>query len=332
MVMCGVMTVTSLDQPLLNMTSRSVLPDTFLPKAVPDDLVLKDQANILGWLHPAESVNLERYHDQKSVVEEPSGNKVAGDMGFHVIDDPQEAYFKIKRFLSEEVPAELTKDRKDLQRIEAVVFVDFVALEIEVMIRSWQDETTITVRDRSRSDVVRMHRLYEQLKESFARQTEQVLQDWSLQDLRRQVLPPDSLDEFEDDGVDIQTMCDRAQALLNDVTSCSEDVRVEGAQVLASWAQGFPESRMHIAEALLRSDSHLVEARFRNFNLSLAEVYPLAAMLRYTFNCPDAASMLKNSGIARKLFAMRRLENKPIAALVAKELSMAVVCLDKAGP
>jgi len=140
MVMYGLMTVSSLDQPLFNMTSRSVLPDTFLPKAIPSDLVLKDQANILGWLHPAESVNLERSHDQKSVAEEPSGNKVAGDMEFHVIDDPQEAYFKFKNFLSEEVPAELTKDNKDQQRIQAVVFLDFVALEIEVMIESWQDE------------------------------------------------------------------------------------------------------------------------------------------------------------------------------------------------
>jgi len=293
---------------------------------------LKDQANILGWLHPAESVNLERPQDQKSVAEEPSGNKVAGDMEFHVIDDPQEAYLIIKHFLSEEVPAELTKDSKDQQRIQAVVFLDFVALEIEVMIQSWQDETTVVVWDRSRSDVVRMHRLYEQLKGSFARQTKQVLQDGSLQDLSRQPLPPHSLDEFEVDWVDSQTMRDRAEALLNGVTSCSADMRVECAQALASWVQDLPESRMHIAEVLLRSDTHLVEALFQNLNLSLAEVYPLAAMLRYTFKCPDAASMLKNSGFARKLLAMQRLGNKSTAALVAKELSMAVIFLDKVGP
>jgi len=316
----------------LKMTTRNVLPDAFLPTAVSDSLISKDHIKILGWLHPGTVVSSESSHDQNTENDKLSGNKLAGDMKFHVVDSPQEAYFKIKQFFSQEIPAEVTHDNKDLQRIEAVVFVGFVGLEIEVMVQSWQDATTITVRDRSRSDVVRMHHIYAQLKASLAKQTEQVVQDESFQDLQHQVLPQDSLDEFEDDWADSQAMRDRAEALLIDVTSRSVDMRVGGAQVLASWAQECPESRVHIAETLLRNDSHVVQALFHNSNLSLAEAYPLAAMLLCTFNCPDAASIMQNSAIARELFTMRRLGNRPIAALVARELSMAVICLDKVGP
>jgi len=338
MAMYGLMTDSCLDQPLFNMPSPSDLPDVFLPMAVLDDLILKDQLSMLRWPHPTKVVTSESVHDQKSEARLSSVNKVAADMEFHVIDDSKDAYFRIKSFLSEEVPAELTKDNKDLQRIEAVVFVDFVALEIEVMIQSWQDRTTITVRDRSFSDVVRMHRLYGQLKEIFARHTEQVPHDVSLQELQCQLLPldslphQDSLDEFNDDWVDSQTMRDRAQALLNDVTSRSVDMRVEGAQILASWTQDCPECRVDIAETLLKNDSHIVEALFQNSSLSLAEVYPIAAMLRHTFSCPDAANVMKNSGIAEELIAMQRLSNWSTVALVAKEFSMAVRCLDKVSP
>jgi len=52
----------------------------------------------------------------------------------------------------------------DLHKIEAIVCVDFVILHIEVEIQSWQNQTKIMVKDRSRSDVVRMRRICNQLK------------------------------------------------------------------------------------------------------------------------------------------------------------------------
>jgi len=315
-----------------SMTLRGALPATFLAMGVrncPDDLILKDQINILGWPNPAKDVNLANCHGQKSEDDTSVATKAAGDVEFHVSDGLQEAICKVKDFLGTEVVAEVTHDNKDMQTIEAVVFIDFVALQIEVNIQSEEDYTTVMVKDHSRSDVVRLHRFCEQLKENFAWPTEQTLQNVSPPGLQAELLPMCSFDEFDDDWVDNESMRDRADALLNDVTSRNANVRVEGAQVLASWAQECLECRVHIAEALLEKGAQIVEALLQNSNVPLAEAYPLAATLRYTLLCPDAARKLKNSGIALKLFAIRRFNSGTVAAIVAKELSMAVRCLDK---
>jgi len=331
--MFGLATTYSLDQSRVNMTSRSVLPDTFLPMDVGDDLFMTCQNNILGWLHPTKNVNLENSCYQRSEDKTPSVNKSANDMGSNVNDGLkdnglQDAVFKVKNFLRNEVPAALTSDSKDVQKIEAVVFVDFVALEIEVTFQSWQDRTAVNVRDKSHSDVVRMHRLHKQLKESLAQQTEQAPQDGSLQDLQHQLLPFGSPDEFEDDQIDSQTMRDKAEALVNDVTSHSVNSRMEGAQGLALWAQDCPECRVHIAETMLKHDAQIVKDLLQNSNLPLAEAYPLAAMLHHTFLCPSAARKLKSSRIARELRGMVRFNDGSTTELVAKELSMAVRCMD----
>jgi len=315
------------------MTSRGVLADNFLPMDVSDDLFLIGQTNILRWLRPTKNVNLEKSCHQTSEDKTPSGNKLASDMGSNVNDGlkdngPQDAVFKVKNFLRNEVPAELTSDSKDEQKIEAVVFVDFVALEIEVTIQSWQDRTAVNVRDRSNCDVVRMHRLHKQLKESLAKQTEQAPQDASLQNLQHHRPSFGSPDEFEDDQIDSQTMLDKAEALVNDVTSPGVNTRMEGAQGLALWAQDCPECRVRIAETLLKHDAQIVKDLLQNSNLPLAEAYPLAAMLRHTFLCPSAAKKLKSSRIARALRGMVRFSDGSTSELVAQEISMAVRCLD----
>jgi len=318
------------------MTSRGTLPASLLPMGVKhntDDLLLKDQINILGWLNPTKDLNLATCHDRKSEYEKPVGNKpdaihVAGDMEFHVSEGPQDAIFKVNVFLSKEVVAEVTHDSKDLQKIEAAVFVDFVELQVEVSIQSAEDHTTVVVKDRSRSDVVQWHHFCEQLKESFSQQNEQVHQHLSPQDLQPELLPMYSFDEFDDDWVDSQSMRDKAEALLDDVASRNATVRVQGTQVLASWARECPECRQHIAEAMLKNDVQILEALLQNSNVPLAEAYPLAATLRYTLFCPNAASTLMNSGIALRLLANRTFNNESTAAIVAKELSMAVRCLD----
>jgi len=323
-----------LDEPL-SMTSRGTLPATFVPmdiKQCTDDLLLKDQ--IVGWLSPIKDLKLASCHDQKSeydkpVEDKPVETKVAGDVEFHVIEGPHEAVCKVNYFLSNEVDAEVTYYNKDLQKIEAAVFLDFVELQIEVNIHFVEDHTMVMVKDRSRSDVVRWHRFCEQLKESFACQSEKAQQNVSPRDLQSELLPMCSFDEFDDDWVDSQSMRDMAEALLNDVTSGNANVRVQGAQVLASWARECPECREHIAEAMLKNDVQMVEALLQNSNVPLAEAYPFAATLRYTLLCPNAAStLMKSSGIASRLLATRTFNNGSTAAIVAKELSMAVRCLD----
>jgi len=318
----------------VSMTSRGTLPATFVPMGVKqctDDLLLKDP---IGWLDPIKDLNLARCHDQQSeydkpVEDEPVEKKVAGDMEFHVIEGPQDAFCKVRSFLSKEADAEMTYNNKDLQKIEAAVFLDFVELQIEVNIRSVEDHTMVMVKDRSRSDVVRWHRFCAQLKQSFACRSDQAQQNVSPRDLQSELLPMCSFDEFDDDWVDSQSMRDMAEALLNDVTSGNANVRVQGAQVLASWARECPECREHIAEAMLKNDVQMVEALLQNSNVPLAEAYPFAATLRYTLLCPTAAStLMKSSGIASRLLATRTFNNGSTAAIVAKELSMAVRCLD----
>jgi len=322
-----------LDEPL-SMTSRGTLPATFVPmdiKQCTDDLLLKDQ--IIGWLNPIKDLKLANRHDQtseydKPVEDKPVETKVAGDMDFHVIEGPQKVVCKVIYFLSKAVDAQVTYDNKDLQKIEAAVFVDFVELQIEVNVRSGEDHTTVMVKDRSRSDVVRWHRFCEQLKENFACQSEQAQQNVSPRDLQSELLPLSSFDEFDDDWVDNQSMRYTAEALLKDVTSGDANVRVQGAQILASRARECPECREHIAEAMLKNDVQMVEALLQNSNVPLAEAYPLAATLRYTLLCPNAASTLMNSAIAFRLLATRTFNNGSTAAIVAKELSMAARCLD----
>lgn len=186
--------------------------------------------------------------------------------------------------------------------------MDFVILHIEVEIQSWQNQTKIMVKDRSRSDVVRMRRICNQLKKSFAGQTEQTPINVCPVDLQPQLLPLYSLDEFEDDWHDNETMLDRAEALLHDVTSHKANVRVEAAQVLACWAKECPRCRVHIADALLKSGAQIAHV-LQNSTLSLAEAYPLAATLHRISLCPDADNKLRNSCIAQELLAMRRLSN-----------------------
>jgi len=254
-------------------------------------------------------------------------------MEIHVNDKFHNVFCRTEAFFDKEVHAEVIHNSKDLKKIEAVVVVEFVALHIEVKIQSWQDRTTVTLKDMSRSDVVRMHRLYEQLKEIFAWQTKGAIENVSPWALQLQLLPLCSFfDEFDGAWVDSQTMHDRVEALLNHAISCSADVRVEGAQELASWAEGCQQCRVHIAEALLKKDSQAVEALVQTSNLPLAEAYPLAATLHHTLLCPDAVNKLRNSCIARDFVAPGRLSNTSTPAIVVKEFFMAARCLDKVSP
>jgi len=321
------------DEPL-SMNSRGTLAAAFPLMGVThskDDVLFKDQINILGWLSPNKGLDLASCQDQESDYDTRIESQVAGDVEFNVSEGPQETVCKVKDFLDKEVVAEVTHDDRDPQKIEAVVFVDFVALQVEVDIISVQDHTTIMVTDRSRRDVVRLHRFCEQLKDGLGLKREQTQQNGSTLDLQPELLPM-SFDEFEDDWVDSQCMSDKAEALLNDVTSRHASMRVEGAQVLASWAQECPECREHIAEAMLKHDVQISEALLLNSNLPLAEAYPLAATLQYTLLCPNAASKLRDTDIVLQLLAIRTVTNGSTAAIVAKALSMAAKSLDKVTP
>lgn len=137
---------------------------------------------------------------------------------------------------------------------------------------------------------------------------------------------------FGGEWFDSQTMHDRANALLNHAISCSSNVRLEGEQELASWAEGCPQCRIHIADALLEKKSQVVEALVQSSNLPLAEAYPLAVTLHHTLLCPDTASKLRNSCIARELLAPGRVGNTSAPTIVAKEFFLAARCLDKVNP
>lgn len=321
-----------LDEPL-SIASRGTLPATLLPMGVKqctDDPLLKDQTSILGWLNLGKGLDLADCHDQKSENDEPVETQLGGDVEFHVREGPQETVRKVKYFLSKEV-AEVTQDSKEPEKIDVVVFVDFAALQVEVSFWSAEDHTTVVVKDQSRNDVVRLHRFCEHLKESFAWQSEQAQQNVSHRGLQPELLPM-SFDEFEDDRVDSQRMRGGAEAVLNVVTSRNVDMRVEGAQVLASWAQECPECREHIAEAMLKHDGQIVEALLQNSKVPVAEAYLLAAALRYTLLCPKAASRLSKSGTALTILAIRKCDDGSTAAIVQEELSMAAECLDRVSP
>jgi len=332
-VTLALMAVNLFKEPLCSSSMSCNVPShTFLPigiKHCSNNLALKAEIDILGCLSSTKDVNWNHGLDHKFEGDEPLGHKVPGYMEFHVNEGPQKAVSKIKDFLSTKVAAEVIHEDMDLQKMEAVIFVDFVALQIEVEIYSSQNRTTIMVKDRPCNDVVRLHRLCEQLKESFAWQPEHSPQNVSPRDLQPKLLPLFSLGEFEDEWVDGQTMSDKAEALLDDLTSRSASLRVEGAQVLASWAQEHPECRTHIADALLKSDAQIIEALLQHTSLPIAEAYPLAATLRYTLLCAHAASKLRNSPSVRKLLAIGRNCNGSAAAIVAKELLIAARCLDE---
>jgi len=233
-------------------------------------------------------------------------------------------------FLDQSLPAQIIsvnnrdiEENEEFHPVVAAVFLDFVAIDIEVCTSAGNDLNTTVVefKDLSHNDIMRFRRIFDSLV-AFLQKADLRLANIRMTLTGAWLRPIDDDFLFDDDNDgDDDGWATRVKSMWNDISSSNMQLREEGFQHLARWAASTPASHQEIARGF--ANFQFGASIFADPKSSLAGMYPAASALRNVScgMCTDACDVLAS---APSFTMLEKLEVSELPPLVAQELTMAM--------
>jgi len=238
---------------------------------------------------------------------------------------PKQVSDHVLYFLNNEVPTHisgLTLEPSEGQPCQlcAIVFVDYIPIQIEVSTYAEDDRTVAVFKHPSQSDILRFHLVLERLISSLRSSNLHVTstpQQATAASFR--MLDDDFEDEISAD--DEATWSERISLVEDMMSSSDASSREEALQNLARWAACDGVNKAVLADVLVKL--HLKGVLPVSTATPLAEMYPVAAVLRQLSNSlsPEACDILSHSALCADLEKMYLCESAPI---ITRELEVTV--------
>jgi hypothetical protein len=238
----------------------------------------------------------------------------------------------LRVYLEEVVPSDFASLEIDAEKsykwqVTGTIFVDLVALAVEVSVKTCDDEVSVSVTHTSRNDPIRFKSLLKQLIAFLQARGLQTSSNLPVSNAQPRMLDDDDFG-FSDEEEEETAWEEIIQPVLQDARSLRREVREEAMRVIAQWASSSPASHEALARALVDCGTELSTLFRTSSHASSAETYPFAVAMR---NVSQGCSAETRSKMLRSpLSTMMDPESKPcVPAVVAKEYKMAMQALGK---
>lgn len=247
---------------------------------------------------------------------------------------PMHVAMSCRMFLDTKLHASVSKlpcSEGQTWRVAAVVFLDFIPLDIEFC--TCEDpagSASLKMKHASHSDAVRFKRVSELLVEFLRSSGLSVLAEHSCPFIgppRQAVLIEDNFEDYleyasEDAEEGSSFWQERVNLTLADFDSRSADLREAAIQSIARLAATVPASHLAFAEGLADRSERVAKVFFAKRQSPVSEMFPMAAALR-RLACGESESqaVLRKSQFAKLITKYRRLI-AGLPPLVAHELTL----------
>lgn len=301
----------------------------------PSGVQADDVQNIFGWLHsggkPTTSfVDCPAQQAAAAVPAPPpiwSGKSLSGEFVFRAEAATSAMLVVAKDFLTDALPAEVETYSLEDYRLQAIAFIDYVPLHLEMRVYSNVETVRSAVavlRNISKVDVVRFRQFIHFMAGFYRhRRIEVDITYMGSLVVGMNFCTFDDADMHDDELVH-EAWLDCMQVVLADAVGAPQaSVREEAVQALARCSETRPDSRRAIAQAMVAQEQLVVKALCASSEASLSEAFPLSVALRFSVACPEAAAVLASSQIMRFCEVLAESRRR----LITLEVSEALACM-----
>mmetsp|Transcript_111405 Transcript_111405/g.300511 ORF Transcript_111405/g.300511 Transcript_111405/m.300511 type:complete len:366 (-) Transcript_111405:64-1161(-) len=244
---------------------------------------------------------------------------------FEVRATPLAAFSAFRRCFEEQRPAEILTMDESMFCFTALTFEDFVALHIEVRVFAHGVGAVVMLADLGRTDTVLYHRMLDGLSK--------VVEPIGRCDSKL----PSLLLDFDDDNfgsVEDSTQVEVGVTSWHDVLAplFSEAVKVSPKrarehawQMIARLSKSEPDCHVAMAELAVTKCCDIIAVALRPcqsaLTMPLAEIYPMAAALRFASRTPEAAEKIVSMDIFSQRLCLSHSLPRCLLELVAEIVS-----------